>query len=325
MYASDVIRRNRNATLLTNLQRQRAAFNSGLTNQIVGQQGGNDYQFIIDIAQAQSEGPFDTTSSIEVNVKQGNRDVALNISNLNKTDFTGITDSTPTAYVSATGNKVLDDSSIPIPMGGMDFYFFGTNHGLLNTVYWNSNCVITFKETYNLITASFRSNTIPAILLGNMDRATSELYYGTNTIYNLGTPLVTITTVFVYFSDYYTDSTNFEAGKYRIRFIRESAGQKRQWVEVSVISTTNQVGYSNNNTVTYPSGNDASGNPMDSNGVPIDPTKNSPYDITDGTTFQNVAGTTYVTSNPPSGTSLVYQSDSMGMSWLFINNAYVDI
>lgn len=319
MYASDVIRRNRNATLLTNLQRQRAAFNSGLTNHIVGQQGGNDYQFIIDIAQAQSEGPFDTTLSIEVNVKQGNRDVALNISNLNKTDFTDILDSTPTSYRSSTGNKVLDDSSIPIPMGGMDFYFFGTNHGLLNTVYWNSNCVITFGGSYSLVTASFSSNTIPAILLGNMDRATSELYYGTNTIYNLGTPLVTITTVFVYFSDYYTDSSNFEAGKYRIRFIRESAGQKRQWVEVSVISTTNQVGYSNNNTVTYPSGI------IDSNGLPIDPTKNSPYDITDGRTFQNVAGTSYVTSNPPSGTSLVYQSDSMGMSWLFINNAYVDI
>lgn len=320
MYASDVIRRNRNATLLTNLQRQRAAFNSGLTNHIVGQQGGNDYQFIIDIAQAQSEGPFDTILSIEVNVKQGNRDVALNISNLNKTDFTGITDSTPTGYLSATGNKVLDDSSIPIPMGGMDFYFFGTNHGLLNTVYWNSNCVITFGGSYtpaNVV--SFSSDTIPAILLGNMDRATSELYYGTNTIYNLGTPLVTITTVFVYFSDYYTDTDNFEAGKYRIRFIRESAGQKRQWVEVSVISTTNQVGYSNNNTVTYPSGK------IDSNGLDIDPTKNSPYDITDGRTFQNVAGTSYVTSNPPSGTSLVYQSDSMGMSWLFINNAYVDI
>jgi hypothetical protein len=131
--------------------------------------------------------------------------------------------------------------------------------------------------------------------------------------------------IIVYFSDYYTDRTNLDQGKYQIRLIRELNGDKRQWVEVSIISAVSSPGYSNNAAVSYPSGTDASGNRIDSDGRRIDVTKNSPYDITDGTTFQNVIGTRFSTVSPQAGTNFVYQSDKTGTFWNFIDNAYVPV
>jgi len=241
------------------------------------------------------------------------------------------TDSSGTPLVTPFGNPVLDDSSIRIPMRGMDFYFFGTNYGATNNIFWNSNNVITFGNNYNLNTVSFNPNTIPAILLGNYDRLCSELYYRNYSIYNSSELLANITTAIIEFADYYTDTTNFDAGKYQVRFIREATGQYRQWVEVSVISSPLHPGYSTNVTgPTNPAGYtfDSSGNRasmIDSNGNTVDSTKISPYDITNGTTFLNVVGTTYSGASPPNGTSFVYQGDSDGYSWVFINNAFVDV
>lgn len=358
MYASDVTRRNRNAIIAYNLQQQQAAFDAGLTNHIVRQGGGTDYQFVNDINQAESETPsLLLTAVTPVGIKPGNNSVILNLIGFTRINFTGINDvgnvagvytdgsgnyildssgnptrdSSGTPLLTATGNPVLDDSSIRIPMGSMNFYFFGTNYGANNSIYWNTNNAITFGNTYNLNMVSFNSNTIPAILLGNYDRLCSELYYQNYTIYSSSIPVASITAIVVEFADYYTETSNFEAGKYQIRFIREVAGQQRQWVEVSVISSPLHPGYSTNLTgPNNPAGynNDASGNRasmIDSNGNTVDSTKNSPYDITDGTQFLNVVGTAYSAASPAVGTSFVYQGDSNGYSWVFINNAYVNI
>jgi len=358
MYASDVIRRNRNAIIAYNLQQQQAAFDAGLTNHIVRQGGGTDYQFVNDINQAEVETPgLLLTNVTPIGIKSGNKILTLNLIEFTRINFTGIydygnyagvytdgsgnyvldssgnptRDSSGTPILTVTGNPVLDDSSIRIPMGSMDFYFFGTNYGSNNSIYWNTNNAITFGNSYDKTKVDFNANLVPAILVGNYDRLCSELYYKNYRIYKLSIPVANITTIIVEFADYYTDTTNFEAGKYQIRFIREAAGQERQWVEVSVISSPLHPGYSTNVTGPInPAGynNDASGNRVsmiDSNGNTVDSTKISPYDITNGTTFLNVAGTTYSGASPPNGTSFVYQGDSDGYSWVFINNAYVDI
>jgi hypothetical protein len=351
-----VIRRNRNAIIAYNLQQQQAAFDAGLTTHIVRQGGGSDYQFVNDISQAEVETPgLLLTTVTPIGIKSGNNILTLNLIEFTRINFNEIDDRRPTLFtdgsgnyildssgnpttdssgtplLTATGNPVLDDSTIRIPTRGMNFYFFGINYGSNNNIYWNTNNVITFGNTYNLNTVSFNPNTIPAILVGNYDRLCSELYYKNYTIYKLSIPVANITTIIVEFADYYTDTTNFEAGKYQIRFIREAAGRERQWVEVSVISSPLHPGYSTNVTGPInPAGynNDASGNRVsmiDSNGNTVNSTKVSPYDITDGTAFLNVAGTTYSGASPPNGTSFVYQGDSDGYSWVFINNAYVDI
>jgi hypothetical protein len=356
MYASDVIRRNRNAIIAYNLQQQQAAFDAGLTTHIVRQGGGTDYQFVNDINQAERETPrLLLTADISVGIKSGNKILTLNLIEFTRINFNEIDDRRPTLFtdgsgnyildssgnpttdssgtplLTATGNPVLDDSSIRIPTRGMDFYFFGINYGSNNSIYWNTNNVITFGNNYNLNIVSFNPNTIPAILVGNYDRLCSELFYKNYGIYNLSTLVANITSIIVEFADYYTDTSNFEAGKYQIRFIREAAGQQRQWVEVTVISSPLHPGYSTNVTGPVNAAGynfDASGNRasmIDSNGNTVDSTKNSPYDITNGTAFLNVAGTTYSGASPPNGTSFVYQGDSDGYSWVFINNAYVDI
>ena len=331
MYASDVTRRNRNATIAFNLQEQQAAFDTGLTTHILRQGGGSDYQFVNNINQAEAETPnLLLTTVVAIGIKPGNKAVTLKLTELTRINFNGINDVGNIAglYTDGSGNPVLDDSSIPIPMGGMDFYFFGTNYGANNTIYWNTNNVITFGNNYNLNTVSFNPNTIPAILLGNYDRLCSEIYHITTYSVN---NLATITTIVVEFADYYTDTSNFDAGKYQIRFIREVAGQQRQWVEVSIISSPLHPGYSTNITgPTNPAGynNDASGNRasmIDSNNFTVNATKISPYDITDGTQFLNVVGTTYSATGPTAGTSFIYQATSDGYNWIFINNAYVDI
>ena len=357
MYASDVIRRNRNASIAFNLQEQQAAFDAGLTNNIPRQKGGSDYIYLTNISQAEVETPQLLLTPILniIKVRFENRVLAVNLIEFNRLDFNQIADRRPTLLtdgsgnyildssgnitrdssgtplLTESGNPVLDDSSIRIPMGSMDFYFFGINYGANNDIYWNTNNAITFGNNYNLDTVSFNANTIPAILLGNYDRLCSELYHKSYASYNFNIRVADIKTIVVEFADYYTDTSNFEAGKYQIRFIKEVADRKRQWVEVSIISSPLHPGYSTNLTgPTNPAGYnfDASGNRasmIDSNGNTVNATKISPYDITDGTAFLNVAGTTYSGASPPIGTSFVYQGNSDGYSWQFINNAYVDI
>jgi hypothetical protein len=159
-----------------------------------------------------------------------------------------------------------------------------------------------------------------SILIGNYDRRCNSLYY-----MNSINGLCSITTLIVIFYNYYIDPNTAPLYKYQIRLIKESTGAQRQFVEVVVISSPPSPGYSSNLSVTYPSGSGAGGLPQDSDGLPIDPTKTSPNNITNGTVFLNPCGTLFQTASPPAGTSFVFSSDSTGTNWTFTNNAYVNI
>jgi hypothetical protein len=213
---------------------------------------------------------------------------------------------------------VLDDSFIPIPMGGMTFNFFGTNYS--NNISWNTNNALVFGTTFNSSLVSISATTAKSILLGNYDRLCAGIYYS-NTI----TPIYSITILNVYFCNYYTDTPPASPiYEYQIRIIKENIGLQRQFIEVSVITSPPSPGYSSA-AISYPSGTDASGNPIDSSAYVIDQTKHSPYNITNGTSFLNPCDTTFSTVSPSAGTSFVFSSDSTGSSWLFTNNSYVNI
>jgi hypothetical protein len=324
MYASDIINRNRSNTLFINSVLKKNEFATGKSIRIDTQKGGVDYQYManLDLGYVNEEAIYD--KYIPIRIKIGVNTNILSINNLSPVDFTGVTEMgfpTPTY----NGGRMIDDGSIQIPMGGMDFYFFGTNYGAANNIYWNTNNAITFGQILDAHLVSISSSNavsgartnIPAIMLGNYDRLTAALYTGGYSIYDKP---FQVRVFIVYFSDYYTDTTNLDIGKYQVRLIRELVGDKRQWVEVSVISGTPTPGYSNDPPAAYPSGAG-----LDANGLAVDPTKNSPYDITDGTQFFNLPGTIFTRESPRTGTNFVYQSNSMGNSWNFINNAYLDL
>jgi len=226
-------------------------------------------------------------------------------------DFTDIFDaSTPPP-------GMLDDANVPIPMGGMTFNFFGAN---VTNMYWNSNCAITIGAmSPNLVSIS--RNTIPAILLGNYDRILKKLSY-----INTTNSKFSITTLYPHFYNYYTDNINTAPFyTWRVRIIKENINSKRQFIEVCVGPTSIVTpGYSSA-IQTYPSGLDGSGNPIDSNGIIIDQTKNSPFNITNGTSFVNLCGSTFGVTSPPANTSFVFSSNSTGTNWVFTNNACVNV
>ena len=200
----------------------------------------------------------------------------------------------------------LDDGDVPIPT---NFNFFGQS----SNVYWSSNNAIIFGTPNPNLEVNIPRNQ-RAILLGNYDRSLKAFYYK-----NIVTTY-SMTILQVEFYDYYTklsDSTY----QYQIRLIKTTTGQ---FVEVYVKSSPPSPGYSTAN-ITYPSNFDANGNPIDTNGNTIDPTKHSPYNITNGTNFLNPCGTTYSTSSPAANTSFVFSSDSTGTTWTFHNNSYVSI
>lgn len=319
MYASDIINRNRAVTLYINSVQKKQEFESGKSIRIDRQKGGVDYEYLKNVELGNII-DFTYDTYIPLSVKQGSNPTIFPEYNLNELSYRSVTEY-GTGILDASNNAItLDDGSIRIPVAG-DFFFFGTNYATTNNIYWHSNNALTFG-TISDNTVSFSRNKIPAILLGNYDRMTSKIY---SSSYFSRENLFSVTVILVYFSNYYTDTTNLEQGKYQIRLIREINGNKRQWVEVTIISDVASPGYSNNPTVTYPSGTDASGNPIDSNSQRIDSTKNSPYDITNGTTFQNVMNSLFSTVSPQAGTTLLYQSDSTGSNWVFSNNAYVPV
>jgi hypothetical protein len=231
-------------------------------------------------------------------------------------NFTGIFDAGYGSQTPIPG--VLDDANVPIPMGGMTFNFFGVNQG--SNLTWNSNNAITIGSmSPNLVSIS--RNTIPAILLGNYDRLLTKLSY----INTIGSRY-SITTLYPQICNYYLDTPPASPiYKWRVRLIKENVGSQRQFIEICVGPTAlPSPGYSSAIS-TYPSGLDVNGNPIDSNGLIIDQTKNSPFNITNGTTFLNLCGSTFGTSSPPANTSFVFQSDSTGSSWTFLNNSCVNV
>jgi len=122
----------------------------------------------------------------------------------------------------------------------------------------------------------------------------------------------------VTFYDYFTNTIADSTYQYQIRMIKENVGYQRQFVEVYVISSPPSPGYSTA-IISYPSGS------VDSNGNTIDITKNSPYNITNGTNFLNPCGSTYSTNSPAGNSSFVFSSDSTGTSWVFNNNSHVSV
>jgi len=320
MYGSDITNRNRAETLYIHSVLKKQEFESGKSIRIERQKGGTDYEYLVNVDFGNRINlTYDTY--LPLSIKSGANPTIFAVYNLSQVNFNDpIYSSVKTTDTS--GNPVIDDFCIQIPTGSRDFYFFGTNYGGNNNIFWNTNNALTFGTFGPPHIVSISKNTVPAILLGNYDRLCSGLYYSS---YFTPDNLFSVIVIVVYFSNYYTDTTNLAQGKYQIRLIREIKGNNRQWVEVTVISSVPSPGYSNNASVNYPSGTDASGNRIDSDGNRIDPTKNSPYDITNGTAFQNIIGSTFSTVSPQTGTSFLYQGDANGDSWIFIDNAYVPV
>jgi hypothetical protein len=255
----------------------------------------------------------------------------------------------------------LDDAIVGIPMNGNDFYMFGYNAGAAGTIVWNTNNAIffgpspyqgplvNFGPTSGYIDPSgrgFKPVTGNYILLGNHDRRTTSFYTSN---YTTMSNKYFICKIVVYFDDYYAYSVNGSGrvippatpppqGIFTIRLIRELIGQKRQWIEVTVNKSPPSPGYSTNPSITYPSNTnqakDANGNflsspyngqPQDANGDLIDPTKISPYDICNGSTLINACGNKYSDVSPATGTTFIFQSDTLGYSWFFTDQAYLNV
>jgi hypothetical protein len=212
--------------------------------------------------------------------------------------------------------NTIDDGDVPIPMANMVFNFFGTNY--TNNLYWSSNNALIFGTPIPTAEGDITRNLVPSILLGNYDRALKTFSYANNITTNYS-----ITTLLVTFYDWYMDNISASTYQYQIRLIKENNGYQRQFVEVYVISSPPSPGFSTAN-ITYPSGSQ-NGIPIDTNGNPIDSTKNSPYNITNGTVFLNPCGSTYSTASPAANTSFVFSSDSTGTSWGFTNNSHVNV
>jgi hypothetical protein len=344
MYASDVTHRKRAAAIFRNLQLQKEWFASGGTIRILGQKGGNDYSYMTQVEEGcVADKCWELYVSIQP--KAGNGPISGDINGMLSL-FTGSADSSGNiSYSDYNGNALFDqgwgaplvqtifladDMSIPISLNGMDFFFKNVNYGGTTGtgIQWNSNNALLFGGGYNQNDVSVNGNEGPAILMGNYDRLCSGIhssnYISTDSNFN-------ITKIVVSFSNYYTDTAAINganyltAGKLQIRLIRENTGYKRQWVEVGVVSAPSSPGYSNNPSVSYPSGTDSSGNKQDTNGQPIDPTKSSPWDITDGTRFLQIAGNQYSTAFPVEGTTILYESDMSGTIWKFTPNAYLPV
>jgi hypothetical protein len=197
-------------------------------------------------------------------------------------------------------------------MGGMVFNFFGTNYS--TNIFWNSNNAITFGAMNTNLSIDINRNSIPSILLGNYDRMLRSIYYK-NTITTNYSIVELQPTIF----NYYTDAASATTYPWRIRLIKENVGYQRQFVEVSTgTAPLSSPGYSSAIT-SYPSGS------VDANGNPIDPTKSSPYNITNGTAFLNLFGSTFALTSPPANTSFVLSSDSSGSNWTFTNNSVVNV
>ena len=207
--------------------------------------------------------------------------------------------------------NILDDGDVPIPMSNIVFNFFGTNYS--SNLFWSSNNVLIFGTPSPVLELNINRNLVPSILIGNYDRILKTFYYKNIVKTNYSMTILNVT-----FYDYYLNNITDSIYQYQIRLIKENVGDQRQFVEVYVISSPPSPGYSTSIN-TYPSGS------VDSNGNTIDTTKNSPYNITNGTNFLNPCGSTYSTSSPLSNTSFVFSSDSTGTSWVFNNNSYVSV
>jgi hypothetical protein len=241
-------------------------------------------------------------------------DAIPDITDMIPISFDGVYD----AGYGGTGNSI-DDGNIRLPIG-IPFSFFGIDYGTSSSISWNSNNALIFGPFTNFNNSiSISATTCSAILLGNYDRIMTSL-----STKKTSTTTCDIITVLPTFTNYFTDNLSISY-QMVIRLIKEKHNQRRQWVETTMISSPPSSGYSNDESVTYPSGKNTQGQNVDSNGNIIDSTKSSPYNITNGTLFLNPCGTLYTTSSPANQSTMLFQSDSTGTEWSFINHAHIGL
>jgi len=217
-----------------------------------------------------------------------------------------------------------DDAVSLIPCD-MDFYFFGTNYGNFQNggITWNSNGALLFGtlpvDQTGADWVDFRRDTIPAILMGNFDRRQNSFYtFPITTVGNFK-----ILKMLNFYQNYFKVNTvvlppnnQINGGQFEIRLVKEQVNQRRQYIEIRIKSVTGDVGYSANyNTDLRLQGE---------NHV-VDPTKLSPWNITNGTVFLNPCNTIFAQNGngPQPGQSFVFISDETGTTWQFVNGAYL--
>lgn len=167
-----------------------------------------------------------------------------------------------------------DDGYITIPMSGMVFNYTDTNYS--DMLLWGANNHLQLGDVW--------------IMLGYADRMIKSLYYSNEINYRYS-----ITTLLVTFYNYYTD-TSPENGitntyQYKIRLIKENIRQRRQFVEVYIISSPPTIGKFDIYKI---------------------PTKE----------YMNLCGESF---SPVANTSFVFESDDTGTTWRFIENAHVNV
>jgi len=341
MYASDLTNKKRAQVIYSDISKQKDLLDKGLIKRINYQKGGTDYSYMIELEQ----GCINNTCTGEAPLyfASGDSVTHMNIIGATYIDPVGLIEygyqlppdrDSSGNYIYPPG-PTRDDVYFPIPMYGMQFYFFGV---LQTQMFWSTNCAILFRnplirmqdipgDINYLQTPGFTNipfppppvviiPPVPAILLGNYDRRLDNLYVRNDSVEGK----YSIISIFVFFENYSSELiSNPNTGEYQVRIIRELTGQQRQWIEVSVAVSPSTPGY--NSTV-----RDASGNIMiDTDGNPVDPTKLSPYNITDGYEFINPCGTTFSDKSPAAGTSFTFESDSKGNSWIFRDHTYVPV
>lgn len=327
-YASDIIKKNNSRTIYANILAQEVATEAGIQARVVRQfgSGGSDVAHLLTkigptyftlnernatIANAvanvgttirNTEILKDIIASryntfYPISILYGNGTPVYNVSGMTQTNLDLITEWDP---IRIPGT--LDDANIPLATGGMDFYFFGTNYGAANNIFWNTNNAITFGAIANPANSIYiTQTTIPAILLGNHDRRSTSFYSSYGRLQDGYINIIQFSTKFANF--YSDDPSHYNDGIYQVRLLRETTGSLRQWVEVSIIASPSTAG-----------------------DILIGgPNKLSSYNITNGTSFFNPCGTTFSTTSPSPGTTFIFQSDNLGANWTFFNNSRLDV
>jgi hypothetical protein len=213
-----------------------------------------------------------------------------------------------TTTMNTTGGTVMpgisgvDDSFAYIPTDStFPFFFFGTNYGsgAATGIYWNTNNVLGFSAGTGTI--QWTATTGRGILCGNFDRRCdpNALYWPIQSIGSFR-----ILRFQANFRNVYNAGTGNE-GRMEVRMIRDTASG-RQYIEFRIFKGSGSVNGGAITTAGY--------------GV-----TNNNWNITNGTTFQNTYGTTFLSTFPRDNTSHVLSSDSTGTTWTFNNTSYVNI
>jgi hypothetical protein len=203
MYASDLTQRKRAAAIYRDLQLQKEWFTSGNSIRILGQKGGNDYSYMMDLEQGCNQDKC-WKYAMSIPIKSGNGPIQFDPLTMNAFDITTPFEYGDREFVNDTSLSAstitLDDGNIPVPMNGNDFYMFGYNAGAAGTIQWNSNNVLFFDIPTTLsgigweslvnygASGGYRDSSVPApgkgfipvlgryLLLGNYERRLRNFY-----------------------------------------------------------------------------------------------------------------------------------------------------